>query len=99
MPLEVEGSRSEHVIAFARIDRQGRAAMVVAPRLTLRLLDGRQDLLPPGSHWENTAVRLPSHLASVEFTDALGSVAVDAGPLIEVSSLFEKVPIALRVSN
>ena len=43
LPLAVEGSRADHVCAFAR-RLNGKEALVVAPRFFTRLIDGPGDL-------------------------------------------------------
>ena len=65
LPLKVTGRRSAHVCAFAR-RLEGRLALVLAPRLYLKLMgpagagEGRQDLPLGAEVWADTAVQLPS---------------------------------------
>ncbi len=52
MPLEVTGSKRDHVVAFARADGDGRFAVVVAPRLTLGLLGDKAEMpMPDAGAW------------------------------------------------
>lgn len=58
LPLRVTGEHASNLCAFAR-RREKDFAIVVAPRLYLRLL-GEREQLPIGADiWENTAVELP----------------------------------------
>jgi (1->4)-alpha-D-glucan 1-alpha-D-glucosylmutase len=58
LPLRVTGEHASNVCAFARrYERE--LAIVIAPRLYLRLL-GERDQLPLGAEvWENTTIELP----------------------------------------
>ncbi len=65
LPLKVTGRRAPHLCAFAR-RLEGRLAVVLAPRLYLKLMGGASDTgdeprrLPLGAEvWEDTAVQLP----------------------------------------
>jgi (1->4)-alpha-D-glucan 1-alpha-D-glucosylmutase len=58
VPLKVTGRRAAHLCAFAR-RLEGRFAIVMAPRLYLKLM-GDSDAAPLGAEvWEDTEVRLP----------------------------------------
>ena len=88
-----------HIVAFARTDRQRRAAVIVAPRLALKILYGRMDLAISIAIWGETSVRLPIHLRNIKFFDAQTNVLVETGPEIAVSSIFQKIPLALLISD
>ncbi|MBI2953653.1 MAG: malto-oligosyltrehalose synthase [Chloroflexi bacterium] len=63
VPLDARGYRRENVCAFART-RGKEAALVVAPRLFVRLTDG-VERLPLGTEvWKDTLLVLPGPLAS-----------------------------------
>jgi len=53
-PLEVKGRRRRHVLAFLRC-HEGRAAMVIVPRLVAGGLTGRS-LVPDADWWDDTTV-------------------------------------------
>lgn len=97
VPLEVVGEKANHVVAFARTDVRGRAALVVAPRLALKVLGGRTDLSIPAVVWGRTSVRLPLHLHNMKFVDALTNVSVPVGSELAVPSILEKIPLALLI--
>jgi (1->4)-alpha-D-glucan 1-alpha-D-glucosylmutase len=70
LPLEVEGEKAGHVLAFLR--RCGaETLLVVVPRLVFSLLRGeaRPPLRP--EVWGDTALRLPADLPDAGFRDAL----------------------------
>ena len=97
VPLEVVGEKANHVVAFARTDVRGRAALVVAPRLALKVLGGRTGLSIPAAVWGRTSVRLPLHLHNMKFVDALTNVSVPVGSELAVPSILEKIPLALLI--
>lgn len=99
LSLEVVGEKADHIVAFARTDSQRRAAVIVAPRLALKILHGRTDLSIPAAIWGETSVRLPIHLRNIKFVDALTNVPVETGPEIAVSSMFQNIPLALLIAD
>ena len=69
LPLRGTGARAEHVCAFARRSER-QAAIVVAPRLFVRLM--AEAALPLGAAvWQDTCVELPADLAGMHMTNAL----------------------------
>jgi (1->4)-alpha-D-glucan 1-alpha-D-glucosylmutase len=103
LPLQVEGPRAEHVIAFARV-HEGRAAIVAVTRLAA----GLPGLAEPASGaplvaksaWEGTAIVVPRHLHGRRITDALGGeeTAFQHGGVTEhlaVADLLNGLPVAL----
>ena len=92
LPLEVTGAQSEHVIAFAR--HHGDAvAVVVVPRWSFEMLGEGDTLTIPADRWGDTAVVLPSEVAS------LGNVFADGDRVwqgrVPVADLLAEVPVAL----
>jgi (1->4)-alpha-D-glucan 1-alpha-D-glucosylmutase len=70
-PLQVTGTRSTNVIAFAR-SSGGEHAIVVAPRLVGELLGQ-----PAADRWHDTVVELPTNIAQVPLRCAItGRIAV-----------------------
>ncbi|MGE0155878.1 MAG: malto-oligosyltrehalose synthase [Geobacter sp.] len=101
LPLEVEGSRREHVCAFERSSNDG-TVLVVVPRFCSRLIaDG--DGLPLGAQvWQDTRVLQPFDTAASSYCNLLtgellrleyqdGQVSL---PLCKILSAF---PVALLV--
>ncbi|WP_061930434.1 malto-oligosyltrehalose synthase [Aureimonas sp. AU22] len=100
MALEVTGAKSDHVVAFARADEQGRYALVVAPRLALGLLGERaQTPMPDPAAWGDTAVRLPSQLSGARFEDILNLKSVAGAPSLPLASLLADLPVALLIAD
>ena len=56
VPLQVDGERKEHVLAFARV-LDTHACVVVVPRWSATLLRGVPDL-PIGAVWGDTSIQL-----------------------------------------
>lgn len=70
LPLETKGEGADHVVAFVR-RRGDDAAIVIVPRLTLRLA-GDPTVPPTGGRvWSDTALHLPERLAGAGWRCAL----------------------------
>ncbi len=94
-PLEADGPRAAHVIAFARRHRD--AALVVAvPRLPLALLHQNGGILIPADAWQGTALRVPPGLGRL--TDAIGD-ASHAGAQLSLGEVLAGFPVALLVTS
>jgi (1->4)-alpha-D-glucan 1-alpha-D-glucosylmutase len=66
LPLEVLGSKADHVVAFSRTF-QTTNVIVIAPRLVAGLLNDRE-VLPVGPGiWEDTQIVVPSCACSVSY--------------------------------
>ena len=90
-PLAVTGPWSDHVVAFARTDREGPRVVAVVPRLVGAVMgDG---LVPPlGERWAGTSVALPDG----EWTNAVtGEAATSAA----VADLLSTVPVGVLVQQ
>ena len=99
LPLEVDGSRGDQVVAFARRHRR-RWTMAVVPRLTTRVTEPERFPLGPDI-WETAAIRLPDG-APDAWTDVLTGHHVDAtrgrrpgGPVARLADAFASLPVAL----
>lgn len=64
VPLDVEGARADHVIAFAR-RAEGKELLVVAPRFSAKLVGGKLEA-PVGAAWEGTSLVVPEAGATYE---------------------------------
>ena len=93
-PVTATGAFAGHLFAFVR-RHQGRAALVVAPRL-MTAVSPSPDRLPVGDQWGDTALALPDGLGSL--TDVLTGRSVPAGQSVPVSAVFADVPLALAVT-
>ena len=94
LPLEVQGAKAAHLLAFAR--RRGQqAAITVVTRLPAALLgEATQPLIPPEA-WEDTAILLPPDMPGA-IADVLngGEVAAPDG-ILPASTLLARLPVAL----
>jgi (1->4)-alpha-D-glucan 1-alpha-D-glucosylmutase len=97
--LAVSGPAAGQVFAFLR--RRGEsAAVAVVPRLVTRQLRPADALPPAPDYWAGTQVLLPPGAARAQLTDVLSGAEalVDDGAL-EVSSLFDPLPVALLATR
>jgi (1->4)-alpha-D-glucan 1-alpha-D-glucosylmutase len=105
LPLKVTGRRAPHLCAFAR-RLEGRHAVVIAPRLYLKLLGvpsataDEPPRLPLGAEvWEGTEVQLPAGLEAPlrsELEGAEVQPAAGAGPpAIRAAAALSSFPVAL----
>jgi (1->4)-alpha-D-glucan 1-alpha-D-glucosylmutase len=99
-PLTATGSRSNHVVAFAR-SLAGKTVIALAGRFFLRLFNSHA--APTGDVWGNTAVILPRKIGRPVFQDVLTgrNVSVEQreeGAVIPLAQVFSHCPAALLVS-
>lgn len=99
VPLEVHADKREHICAFART-LDGEAALIVVPRLVVRLMGGVEQ--PPlGSEvWRKTWLGLPQELVGKRycnvFTGELLSVEEQDGTAgLPAAAIFAHFPVAL----
>ena len=105
LPLRVTGRRAPHICAFGR-RLEGRLAVVLAPRLYLKLMaagsaaDESRPWLPLGAQvWADTAVQLPAGSA-VPLRGVLDGAEVprtpgEGPPAISVAAALRSFPVAL----
>ena len=98
LPLAVEGSRSDSVIAFARRS-PGRTSLTITGRFFTRL-GSDPSRVPSGQAWGDTTVQLPTDMPGGEFTDALSGAKLGyEGTSIRVSTVFEAMPLAVLLGE
>ena len=95
LPLAVEGPLAAHVLAFARVHRDG-AVIAVATRLPAALLrDSPLPLVPP-AEWGGTELVLPRVVGEHRWRDALsGAVLGASGDRLAVADVLSRLPVAL----
>jgi malto-oligosyltrehalose synthase len=109
LPLKVTGRRAGHLCAFAR-RLEGRLAVVLAPRLYLKLMgagsasdDGRQRPPLGAEVWADTAVQLPSNpdtpLRGVLDGGEVPRMGGDGPPRISAAAAIQSFPVALLTSG
>lgn len=91
LPLQADGSRAKHVVAFART-KDDAAVIAVAPRLTFRLCDGRS-IPPVGEVWSDTWLSAPDGEWKDVFTGRWHRADASSG--IRLSDLLSNFPVAL----
>ncbi|MBS0643276.1 MAG: malto-oligosyltrehalose synthase [Proteobacteria bacterium] len=94
LPLTVTGERSEHIIAFARIQADG-AVVVIVPRLSASLLRSETEILLHPDELRDLHVTLPPGLAARRWTNVLASGGVSLQPEQSVQPLLTDFPIAV----
>ncbi|MGA7539580.1 MAG: malto-oligosyltrehalose synthase [Steroidobacteraceae bacterium] len=108
LPLKVMGRRSPHLCAFAR-RLEGRLAVVLAPRLYLKLMGGGS---AAGDHWrpplgpdvwQDTAVQLPpdadTPLRGVLDGAPVPRIGAEGRPAISAATALRSFPVALLTSG
>ena len=93
-PLDVLGARSDHVVAFARIDGE-RAAVTIAPRLVCDLEGASEQ---PNSWWGDTVVRLPDPLRGRPWRAQITGQDFSGAAQLRVGDLLRPLPVAVLMS-
>src|SRR5262249_50714872 len=97
LPLAVRGTRSEHVVAFARL-LQATAALVMVCRRLARLLFPDTIKIPPAV-WDDTHLSLPEELRTIRFSNVLDPCAATSRDgAVDLAASFTRLPVALLVS-
>ena len=101
VPLEVQGSQSNHICSFAR-RKDGEVAVVVVPRLCAVLLGERASNPIGGEVWGDTELRLPDQFRGMTyrnvFTGELLTIG-EGGQGINISAMLANFPVALAVAE
>jgi (1->4)-alpha-D-glucan 1-alpha-D-glucosylmutase len=93
--LPIDGPRSDHLVAFARIV-DGRTLVVVAPRFTLSL--SRDEGPPVGERvWESTRVMLPAPARFLNVVTGERIEAAEGG--LPVGSALATIPVGLLLAD
>jgi (1->4)-alpha-D-glucan 1-alpha-D-glucosylmutase len=100
IPLEIRGTGSQHVCAFARLSGD-RACVVVVPRLVGTLI-GSSDAAPVGSDiWKDTTIQLPPRIAPLHWRDVFTGQAQSAcaSGELAMSDVLKQFPVSLLVAG
>ena len=99
LPLEILGTKADHVLAFAR-KFQNTNVVVIAPTLVARLLNDRE--IPPigPELWEDTHLLVPSCPCSASYRNAFTGDAVEVqkagnGAQIAIAKALATFPVAV----
>jgi (1->4)-alpha-D-glucan 1-alpha-D-glucosylmutase len=88
LPLEVLGSKADHVVAFSRTF-QTTNVIVIAPRLVAGLLNDREALPVGPAIWEDTQIVVPSWACSVSYRN------IFTGDSLELQKTADSAKIAV----
>jgi (1->4)-alpha-D-glucan 1-alpha-D-glucosylmutase len=95
IPLSVDGSRSEHIFAFARM-HEGKAAVIVVTRCPAGLALVDDQPVVQGAEWEGTMVHVPRILTGRHASSVLDSQwSRELTARIPVSELIATLPVAV----
>jgi 4-alpha-glucanotransferase len=92
IPLQVEGTYKDHVLAFARRHRQAFYVVAVPLHTTALCLEQKKELL--NLDWKDTRIIIPGEVTS-EWEHLLNKVRSRNDKGIDVGDLFQNVPLAL----
>jgi (1->4)-alpha-D-glucan 1-alpha-D-glucosylmutase len=94
VPIVVEGTEAERVVAFARVhDKE--AVIAIVPRTSLGLLCGQSMPLVPGERWGDTAIKLPQSLLGHHFRNILTGESVTAERSFRLDELLHRFSVAI----
>jgi (1->4)-alpha-D-glucan 1-alpha-D-glucosylmutase len=99
LPARVSGAKASHVCAFVR-RRNEQSALVIVPRLYLRLL-GDRALHPLGAEvWGDTRIELPARIARAPLRNLLNDTTVQVSEhegkaVVAVGAALMHFPVAL----
>jgi (1->4)-alpha-D-glucan 1-alpha-D-glucosylmutase len=94
VPLEVVGSKSKHVFAFARL-HEHRTALVIIPRLIGSLVS--KDQLPLGEPvWSDTRIKLPDRIAQRRFRNLFTGSTVER---FDVGNILSHLSVAVLMAE
>ncbi|NJL97340.1 MAG: malto-oligosyltrehalose synthase [Synechococcaceae cyanobacterium SM2_3_2] len=95
-PLQVEGSRQEHVVAFTRTF-QGQTILVAVPRLIATLVDVGKD--PLGAEvWGDTRLRLPQKTKRT-WRNLLTQATLPSQGSLLMADLLDLMPLGLLICD
>ncbi len=99
LPVTTEGAFADHVIAFARRDKD-RSALVIAPRLTVPLV-GFGGPPPLGEAWKDTTVNLPHEFSAIGWKNCFSreTLVPDEGNRLRMGDVLSTFPVALLLSS
>ena len=98
IPLDVSGSQSDRVVAFAR--RLGEEwAIIVAPHLPLALLGDEEIPLPQAAAWGGTSIAMADLASSGRWRNIFTGAQVDSASSQRVGDLLHAFPVCLLTQD
>ncbi|HYE32724.1 MAG TPA: malto-oligosyltrehalose synthase [Methylomirabilota bacterium] len=96
IPLQVEGDRARHLVAFARrLNKE--TAITVAPRFTSLLLNGAKSWETAANALQGATIKLPSEMSGL-FEDAFSGEVIE-GDALPAERVLARFPVALLVAR
>lgn len=95
LPLTASGPRADNLVVFVRQSEDRRAVMVLAPRLTLSLLDGGAEPVAATMGWQGTALPLPEGLAMRGWRNIFTGETLDVRDELDLGEAFKDLPVAI----
>lgn len=92
-PLEVEGEKAEHIIAFARI-LEDEICLVITSRFFSFLLGDNQFAIDK-CVWKGTFVNLPTHISQTKFRNIFTDSVHAINSKIDLEEIFSVLPFAV----
>lgn len=93
-----EGPRARHVVAFARVARDGSAAITVTGRFFAPREEAAETPSDAGL-WDETRLRLPAELARATYREIISDREVTSDPErktgLPVARIFSMLPVAI----
>ncbi len=97
-PLPVQGEQADHVLAFARIDAD-ELAIVIVPRLASDLLGDAPSPLIEAHKWGDTRIVLPNNYTLPTFKGLFSDVAVTPNKELWLNAALKDFPVNLLVQS
>ncbi len=91
IPLKVVGPRRDHVFAFLR-RYAGREAMVIAPRMIVRLSDVNTFLPPKPANWLETAIEFPAQCTTAMWTNHFTGESIRRSDSVCIADILAHFP-------
>ncbi|GHA79696.1 malto-oligosyltrehalose synthase [Pontibacter akesuensis] len=96
IPLQVQGAKKDHLLAFAR-HHEGQWVLVAVPLLLVSLVSSHE--LPLGEEvWGDTSIQLPDFAPQV-WQPVLGKGEVNATDSLSAAAIFKTFPVALLTAK
>jgi (1->4)-alpha-D-glucan 1-alpha-D-glucosylmutase len=97
-PINSEGTKQNHVVAFGRAHERIKAIAVV-PRLIFGLLGSHRQWDCGIDVWQNTCLKLPGDFAGREYRNLFTGELIPSSQQIALSRILTRFPIALLVAS
>jgi (1->4)-alpha-D-glucan 1-alpha-D-glucosylmutase len=97
-PLQAQGPKRDHVVAFAR-ERENQLAITVVPRLSYTLAKGQ--MRPPLDElWENTELQVPANTPEFMYNVFTGvKIKMTPNRTLLCREIFQHFPVALLIGG